>query len=450
MHPAMLSRLYDHDAIAFGAFGDSLRIRNGAVVPPGGAQGGPLWEGVLDEKVTRPERFVRELFSNAGGRLAYLYSTLDHLDSSRRAFAMGFWMRDTGIRLDRFKELVNVAASSLSEWQVQVLPFGRPTHDLSMLLARVRVEDDGASIEPRARVFWSRALDSADIPDDPGKLLRNLHEDGDIDAAWLSSRIITGNVRERELRFGQFTFGQRMFAGTDDHELPNELVGVRGYARFPMLLLALERMGTRNPATVAAAVRHANRLSGLDPNHAFVALSQFQGALALLGRLVRVDRLQPSEAESILGALIATSPTSSGWYQRAVARWIRGPLAQALALPASDIDTNLEHALAGLNPETGVPTVINWEGHRYRVDMADPERRRLRRIRDKTGRTPLDVVFVLDTIAETLAQRTVTLTDIQSMVARLRVFSTPARKPDPSGVDAPNRHARSSATPYKT
>ena len=50
-----------------------------------------------------------------------------------------------------------------------------------------------------------------------------------------------------------------------------------------------------------------------------------------------------------------------------MARWIRGPVAQALALPASDFDTNLEHALAGLNPETGVPTVMNWEGQGYRV-----------------------------------------------------------------------------------
>src|SRR3954463_10926971 len=36
-HPAIVSYLYERAAAAFGAFGDSLRLRNGQIVPAGGA-----------------------------------------------------------------------------------------------------------------------------------------------------------------------------------------------------------------------------------------------------------------------------------------------------------------------------------------------------------------------------------------------------------------------------
>ena len=184
-HPALITRLYEHEATVFGAFGDCLRIHNGSVVPPGGEAAASQWEAVLDEKVSRPERFARELFSNAGGRTAYLYSTLDHLDPARRAFALGLWIKDAGVREERFKALADAAGSGFSEWQVKVLPFGRAPHDVAMLLARVRVQPDGAPVEPRTRVFWSHALDTGGLPDDRARQLRNLHQDGNIDAAWL-------------------------------------------------------------------------------------------------------------------------------------------------------------------------------------------------------------------------------------------------------------------------
>src|SRR3954468_1829750 len=60
-HPAIVSYLYERGAAAFGAFGDSLRIRNGQVVPAGGAPAVALWESVTHESVTAPDRFVRVL-----------------------------------------------------------------------------------------------------------------------------------------------------------------------------------------------------------------------------------------------------------------------------------------------------------------------------------------------------------------------------------------------------
>ena len=81
-------------------------------------------------------------FLNGEGRAAYLYSTIDHLDPARRAFAMGLPVRDTGIRLERFKALAAVAESAYSEWQIKVRPFSRTLDDLKTLLARVSVNPD--------------------------------------------------------------------------------------------------------------------------------------------------------------------------------------------------------------------------------------------------------------------------------------------------------------------
>jgi hypothetical protein len=424
-HPAMLTRLYEHDSTAFGAFADALRIRNGAVVPPGGAQAIPLWEALLDEKVSRPERFVRELFSRSQGRAAYLYSTIDHLDPARQAFAMGMSIRDTGIRLERFKALADVAENGYGEWQVKVQPFARPAHDLGMLLTRVRVNPDGSPVAPRARVFWSHAFESSDLPDDAAKRLRNVHADGDIDAAWLASQIVAGNAPERRLRFEQLTFGQRAFEGAEDGVLPDSLVGVRAYAKFGMLMLSLERIGARAPATFSAAARHAERLSGLDPDHAFIALSQFQGAIALLTRLVRVGSLDRARAESLAAGLAATPPNDDGWYQRAVAKWMRGPLAEALALSQDNFEGSLEAVLAGRSATARPQPPITWEGHRYRVDFAAPERRRLQRIRDKTARMSLDDVLALDSIAEQLG-KAAAVADLQAAVSRLKALSVPS------------------------
>ena len=66
-------------------FSSSLRVQNGRIVPPGGGVGErwSLWEAVVGEPVTRPERFIVALFTQAEGRLANLYDTIGHLDRGR-------------------------------------------------------------------------------------------------------------------------------------------------------------------------------------------------------------------------------------------------------------------------------------------------------------------------------------------------------------------------------
>ena len=110
--------------------------------------------------------------------------------------------------------------------------------------------------------------------------------------------------------------------------LPDVLVAVRAFPRYRMLMLALERMGIANPAVYAAAARHAARLSDLGAERGFVALGQFQGALAILARQADAQVLDAARAESLVTSLSAVPLT--GWVLRRRHR----PLAQGLARPA--------------------------------------------------------------------------------------------------------------------
>jgi hypothetical protein len=172
-----------------------------------------LWEALLDEKVTRPDRFVRELFSRGAGRTAYLYTTIDHVDPARRAFALGLWMNNPGARLERFRKFADAAIAGLADWQINVRPFDRTMYDVSMLLARVGIDNDGVPVEPRAQVFWSRVFETSDLQRTrPAGQERSRGRRYRCRVA--RHAMLMGDAAQRQRRFEQFTFGQRVLRGS--------------------------------------------------------------------------------------------------------------------------------------------------------------------------------------------------------------------------------------------
>ncbi len=441
-HPAILLRLYEESAASFAAFGDALRIRAGRVVPPGGAQGLPVWESVLNEKVTSPDHFVRAVFETSQGRLALVYAALARLDVPHVRFALGSWMPDPAARIDQFKALLSAAAAR-EEWVVNLRPFSQPVHDVTQLLTRVRVQLTGAPAPPSARLFWQHALEAEDIPDDPARLLRNAQEEGVIDAGWLAQIICVQDLRARAERLDQLSFAQRAFAATPDAQLPDALVAVRVLPRFRMLMLTLERMGVRDPRVYVAAARHAGELLPVDGRRAFVALGQFQGALAVLSRLVRVHGLAASAAEPLVASLSGVTFHNDGSYHGGVARWIDRALAPALQWPAgADADVELVRALAGVAGPVAGLTKVSWEGRTYRVDLVAPEQHRLTRALEKMASPSLRAALELEHAATKLAAQAATVSDVRAAVAALRSVSSALPKVDKKqvvlapGVDA--------------
>ena len=106
--------------------------------------------------------------------------------------------------------------------------------------------------------------------------------------AWISWHSASGSLR-----------------GLQPAEMSDVFVAVRAFRRYRMLMITLERIGIRHPATYAAAARLASRMSPPDPARAFVAIAQFQGALALLQRMRMVGTLDVVKTEALVGSLLA-------------------------------------------------------------------------------------------------------------------------------------------------
>lgn len=404
-HPALIAQLHERAAPAFAAFGSHLHIRDGGVVPPGGAGAIPIWEAALGERVSEPERFVRALFELRDGRIAYLYDTIAQIDRRQAAFALGLWIDDPHLRVRRFKALVDVNVGSYRGWRVHDLPFVRPLHDIATFLSRVQTDEAGRPVGGSWEL-WSGAFDVSSPDVAAGQLAA-------ADAAWLADVIIGGDSRIRADRMDQFAFGQRVFAGAAADTLPDVIEAVRALPRCRLLMLTLERLGIRNPAVYAAASRRALVLTALDPSRSFPALAQFQGTLALLERMARVRGLDGATAAGLAATLISVPLTGDGRYDGAIAGWIQQELRPALA-PADDVESALVAALAGKRADDRASVAVLWEGQQYRLDFQTSELRRLERVREKQGGARVDWAIDVYEAARKLAGPAVTVADIRT------------------------------------
>ena len=428
-HGSLLSRLVERlGAPAFAAFSATLRVHANRVVAPGAPRPAdkgvaqverddvsPLWEAVVVEKVTRPERFIQQLFEANEGRLAYLYDVIGQLDPGRRAFALGLWMPNEAARLERFKALATAGVNSFHEWHVRTMPFARASYDVGMTLARIEVDGSGAPAPPVARSFWSRALSGS-----------GSDEERPIDAAWLLESIASADVRQRSERLDQLSFGQRLariVAAPTDRDRADMLYAVRMFPRFRMLLLTLEQIGVASASVYGAAVRQAARVSMPEGHRGFIALAQFQGGLALVARVAAVRSLEAPKAEAVVSRLIAAPLGEDGRYAGAVARWVREDLANSIA-PAADMETAIIDAISGPSSgERGGSARVSWEGEQYRLDLGAAERQRLRRVREKQETLPIDVGLTIAAAARRLVTDGTPLADAQEVVAQLTAIA---------------------------
>ena len=422
-HVSMLTRIAERSAPVFAAFSSSLHIHASRVVPPGGDDAVALWEAVVGEKVNHPEAFVLRLFELSDGRVAHLFDTIGQLDAPRRAFALGLWIPDATLRLERFKVLGTAGINAYRDWHVRQLPFSHASYDLTMTLMRVTVDAGGVPRQPAARGFWSRVFAGSELPDDPARQMRAIDEDP-FDAPWLVEAVASGDIRQRADRLDQIAFAQRVFGEGGDRQ--DVFVAVRAMARYRMLMLTLERIGIRSPAVFASAARQAARLGGLDGRRALVAEAQFQGALALIRRMTAVRSIDTPFAQNLVEGLVALPFSEQGRYAGAVAEWIPRALMKA-APPASTREAALLAILAGPASADGQTVRVVWEGQRYRLDLGAAERLRLERVREKQEALPIDVAFDVSAVARTLVAETSSVEDLQSILTRLTPIASSIR-----------------------
>jgi hypothetical protein len=429
-HPSILERAYERSVTAFGAFAGSLQIENNRVIPPGGlrqqAQNAPddavvLWEAVVGEKVTRPDRFIAQLFELNEGRLSYLYDTIGQLDPPRRAFALGLWVTNAQTRVERFKSLV-ASIEAFREAHLRTLPYGRASYDLTMTFTRLMVDEHGQPREPSSRGLWSRVFGGPELPDDGARQMRSI-DDEPFDAAWLVQQIGTADVRLRSERLDQIAFGQRVFATVPAGERGDVLVALRALSRYRMLVWTLERMGITIPALYASAARYAARLTPFEGRRGFVVQAQFQGTLALLARMTAVRTFDVKTAQKIVEQLLTVPVNESGEYAGALARWLRDSL--LAAIPRAET-SELAVLAAMSGPPSGDGTAarrVTWEGQPYRLDLGGAERQRLQRVREKQEGAALDVGIELGVAARALVSDKMSLDEAQTIADRLTALA---------------------------
>lgn len=418
----LLRRLYRDVPGPVAAFGNSFRVgEDGRLAVPGGADAVELWEAVADERLQRTDEFAHAIFSRSDGRLAYLFDTISHLDAPHQHFALGMWIKDRGVRLERFRALYRAFADVDPAWKTLERPFARPLYDPSTMLGLVAVGTQGEPAAPAYRRFWDRALTGLDVPAAGTRELRDVFEDGVVDAAWLAEHVLQGLSTERQARLGCFAFGQRVFGAASAEELEDALVGIRACARFPALVMTLDRAGVRRPATYALAARRARAIEDVgDPAQAVPLLAQFEGALLLLERMSRTGAIPATGIDSLVSSLCALE-TGGGRYDGAFAAWIETTLLPALPPPSGDTDRPLEtsvlRALAD-TAETSAP--FEWEGTKYITDVAGTSLRDLVAIRTKQGGNSLDAVVALTRALAPLQQNDLTLDTLKTHTAALK------------------------------
>ena len=451
--PRLQSRLYADHLTAFADYGRALHVRDGRMRTPGGAQYAPFWEELVDAPVTNPERFADRLFGRPN--LAYAYDLVARLPPARQRFVLGSWQPDARTRREGLRELRDLfrALSEPASWFVDPARSnfssngaGRYTRrnswignmaaralaiqsartpaaplpasfgwaaphavDPATALHAIAVTESGAPAPPASRAFWTRVFAGDDVPDEPDARLDRIEPLPHLDAAFLLTAVLAappdvGRARLQAIAFAQRVFGDR--AGSDPAAV---FTAARAFARYPMLMLSLERMGVTDPGVYAALARTARRIDRVaDPLERPRALSLFQGALALAERARLAGTLAPDAAARALRGLAEAQPSRAGSFDGHVAAWLTGRLLPDLGVPvkpsigSTAMDEALLAALAGASPGATGP-LIEWEGIVYRSDPGAATLERLRRARAQLRGNRLDTVLAIARLADTLA-----------------------------------------------
>ena len=388
--PDALRRLRDRHSDVLAAFGGRFRVRDGAVMVPGGEEEEPHWSKLVGQSPRLPAAFLLALLEANGGRRALLYDSVARLDPPHQRFALGLYRPAGPSRAGALNSLAAAFDREVAWWHPEGGAFKRPEADAARVLRDVRVANDGSLAPPAARVFWEAVFteEKAAPRLDFGTPVRAL---APAEAGWLAEQIAVAPPSQRR-RLEQLIFAQRVFGEAGQDAMQDVLAAVRALPESRSLLLALERIGTRDPALFAAAAGAARRAGAASRREEALRLhGGLQGALGVVDRARFARTLDLAAAERLLRSLFEV-PGEGGGRARGLAAWVEGVLLPELGravygaqLPGEP-ETTILRAMAG-DREDGRQALapFDWEGLRYRADPGRAELARLVRVRARQG-----------------------------------------------------------------
>jgi hypothetical protein len=411
--PELLTDLVSRHSVAFVVAAPGLRVADGSLRVPGGEAAVPVWEALVGRRVREPADFVRALLAQREGRLAYFYSTMAQLTPAQALVALNLAARDPAARVAAARRLYAIFEHLSPNWRIDQQTFWRPSIDPALLLADLRADDRGQPIVPGTRRFWSAVFAEADdghaSEDDP----RALIEGDAVDFGWLCEQIFASKPGESRRRYEIVMFASRFVTSLTPDTARDGVEAVRAAERYPTLVAALERAKVRDVTVFARAARRAARISAIgDDGRAARALAQFQGLLVLVTRAAARGSLPPDSLPGVVSSLCAIDLGKNGDYEGRLVRWLEAFLADPRSAPrdpvsaAGSMEQELLQMLAG--PVAIGPRVVEWEGTRYRLDLARAEMVRLERLLGDHPRPSVSSARTLVDIADALSVRGLT------------------------------------------
>ena len=206
--PKLLRELYERDAAGMAAYGRSLVVEDGRVVPPGGPEAAPLWRRLVRKSLDKPGDFFKAVLRYDNGVFRFLYDAIAFLDEPRQRFALSLWRSERQQR-SNFWRLYDVTAANVTFSPDRPWPRGFP--EPTVLLSQVQTDDSGRPLGPAWRDLWDEALSSVELPQNPAAEIQGATRSDPIEASRLVQRVFE-DPDWTAGRTAAVLFAQRRFA----------------------------------------------------------------------------------------------------------------------------------------------------------------------------------------------------------------------------------------------
>lgn len=439
--PDLIADVISRRPAAFLAVAPGLRVTPGGVRVPGGAPAEPAWQALVGKRPTEATDFVRALLASGEGRLAYFFNAMAEMTPAQVRLAFNLESSDVAARVESARRLSSVFQRLWAGRTIEQRAFTRPPLDPALLLAELSISGKGQPSVPGTQAFWSAVFDDNPRPEPPHRDARVALDGGEpADFAWLCEQVFKGDLSEQRRRYMMVLFATRRVDRVTRDTARDAVDAVRAVGTYPILMAALERARVTDLAVFAGAVRKATELSAIPADRAFRPLAQFQGALALVTRAASRGSLSPEAVSRLVSSLSAIAIGERGDYEGRIVTWLdnwldgearatepRSPASATAASAAPDDDVfegtagRVEQAVLRLlaGPSAAEPRFIDWEGTRYRLDLARAEAVRMMKALGESPRPYLSsassVVVIADALAAAGLTREVLLQQAQAL-----------------------------------
>jgi hypothetical protein len=474
--PELIRDLGSRYSAAFVAAAPGLRV--GGVTPgsriggatvrvPGGELAEPAWQALVGRSANDPAGFVRALLAQGEGRLAYFFGAMSELLPAQTRLALNLDSTDVAGRIDATRRLYATYERLAIGWKVEERPFWRLSLDPALLVADLRLDDNGRPMLPGTRRFWTAVFADADQNrarssrvDEGGALAKG----EPADFAWLCEQVFKATAAaEQRRRYHIVLFASRVVGRVTPDNARDAVDAVRAARNYPALVAVLERAKLVDLAAFASAARRAARLSAIEGESRTIrALAQFQGTLALVTRAVLRGSLPADSLSSVVSSLSAVDVSARGDYEGRLVRWLDGWLEASMArkdhendghgsepydAASAPVDRELFRMLTG--PAADEPRFVDWEGTRYRLDLALAEATRLARLLGDHPRPYLSSARALVAIADALGEAGLTREGLRTgadafdhvaQVVAWQGVDASGSGPDWEGIGVPGRY----------